>query len=102
MFTHSHGEINYQGIHKQNQQSQLPVQKQQYYCSTDNAQHCYDKPTNGITDKVINDLNIGDKMRGYATTATGFIFTDGDSSQPFDQLTANSKGNAFGNDGEIA
>ena len=68
-----HSEIDNDGIQKQDEKRQWPIDPKQYNGGTQDAEYRHNKFAGGDTDEIVHRIEIGHQVRGHCPAAQCFI-----------------------------
>jgi len=99
-FAQLHGEVDHQRVEQQDQQRQFPVHPDQDRRRAGEGQHGHQEAAQGLADKLVEGIQVGDQVRGHGAAAQAFIFLQRDALEALDQANAQAVDDVLGQTGE--
>ena len=90
-----HRGVDHQRVEQQDQQRQLPVHPDQDRRGAGQGEHGHQKAAEGLADKFIEGIEVGNQVRGHRAAAEALIFAKGNPLEPFDQANADAVDDVF-------
>ena len=84
-----HRGVDHQWVEQQNQQCELPVHPDQDRRRAHQRQHGHEEPAEGLADKLVDRVQVGDQVGGHRAAAQAFILSQGNALEALDQAQAN-------------
>ena len=101
-FTHQSGKQDHRRVQQQDHQRQLPMDPEQHPGHAHQREHRYHQAGNRRPQKVIDGVEIGHEMRGYAARPHGFEFGQRNARKPVQHLCPDAVHHVFCQQGKAA